>query len=87
MENIRPGVFQSLLGITQDDAEILKEKILEGVIKRNCLAGESDIYGERYSIDIRINVKGRSAMVKTTWIIKNKEDFPRMTSCYIVNHN
>jgi hypothetical protein len=41
-------VFRSMLSITQDDAEILKKKILEGVDSDDCLTGESDIYGTRY---------------------------------------
>ena len=77
-------VFQSLLGINQDDAEILKEKILESVANNDCLVGESDVYGIRYSVDMQIDVMGRNAPVRTTWIIKNKEGFPRLTSCYIL---
>ena len=76
-------VFRSLLGITQDDAETLRRKILEGILRNNCLAGESDIYGARYSVDILIDLRGRRAPVRTTWIVKNKENFPRLTSCYI----
>ena len=77
-------VFQSLLGINQDDAEILRVKILEGIANNDCLVGESDVYGIRYSVDFPIDVKERNALVRTTWIIKNKEDFPRLTSCYIL---
>ena len=77
-------VFQSLLGINRDDAEILRVKILEGIANNDCLVGESDVYGIRYSVDFPIDVKERNALVRTTWIIKNKEDFPRLTSCYIL---
>lgn len=75
-------VFRSMLGITQNDAETLKKKILEGITDNNCLIGESDIYGTRYSLDLPVDVNGRDALVRTTWIVKNKEDFPRLTSCY-----
>ena len=77
-------VFQSLLGITRNDAEILKSEILKGIANDDCLIGESDIHGTRYSVDIRIDIKGKSALVRTTWIVKNKEDFPRLTSCYVL---
>ena len=77
-------VFQSVLSISQNDAEILKGKILESISSNDCLIGEVDIYGSRYSVDIRIDLKGRHALIRTTWIIKNKENFPRLTSCYIL---
>lgn len=77
-------VFQSVLCISQDDAEILKRKILESLSNSNCLVGETDIHGSRYSVDIRIDIKERYALIRTTWIIKNKENFPRLTSCYIL---
>ena len=77
-------VFQSLLGITQNDAEILRVKILEGIASHDCLIGEVDIYGKRYGVDFQVDVKGRNTLIRTTWIIKNKEDFPRLTSCYVL---
>ena len=27
---------------------------------------------------------GRTATVRTAWIIKNEEDFPRLTTCFII---
>ena len=77
-------VFQSLLGITQDDVEILKVAILVGIANNDCLVGETDVYGKRYNVDFPVHIKGRNALVRTTWIIKNKEDFPRLTSWYIL---
>ena len=56
-------VFQLLLGITQDDAEILSAKILGGIENNDCLVGESDVYGMRYIVDIQVDVMGRSAPV------------------------
>ena len=45
---------------------------------------DQDAYGQRYSLDfILIGLTGQ-AMVRSSWIIRDGEDFPRLTSCYVL---
>ena len=41
-------------------------------------------YGELYNMDFALTNLGRNATVRTAWIIKNEEDFPRLTTCFII---
>jgi len=41
-------------------------------------------YGQRYILDLLIAGEGRTATVRSTWIIRADEDFPRLTSCYVL---
>ena len=76
-------VFKSALGITFEDAQVLKEAILKGLESSNATEKEIDEYGKRYEVILKICIFAKEANVITSWIIKTGEDFPRMTSCYI----
>lgn len=90
LSNIHPvgkhkaKVFLSALGITADDAELLREIILDKVCNDNGLAAQIDEYGNRYTLDMIIKIRSKEATVRTAWIIKQNEDFPRLTTCYVV---
>jgi hypothetical protein len=47
-------------------------------------AGEVDQFGHRYVIDFPLEHAGRRALVRAAWIVLTNEDFPRLTSCYIL---
>ncbi len=77
-------LFSSMLGLTADDAEEVRTRLLEAV--RNCEAetvGE-DMYGKRYVIDFTMTTEKGQAKVRSTWIIRTHEDFARLTSCDIL---
>jgi uncharacterized protein DUF6883 len=77
-------VFQSVLGITLKDAESLQRAILEAVPEGECTMGELDYYGQRYTVDCRIMYGAAEAVVRTGWIVRHDEDFPRLTTCYVL---
>ena len=76
-------VFQSALSITDRDAEFLKESILKALKTSKAIPGKEDQYGKRYTVDIKIRNLDQKAIVRTGWIIKKNEDFPRLTTCFI----
>jgi hypothetical protein len=75
-------VLRAALGITEDDSELFRRKILEGVGNGHCEEGESDDYGTRYSVEMSIEMNEMQATVRTGWIVRAGEDFPRLTTCY-----
>ena len=77
-------VFQSVLDVGRADAAVLRAKILEAVVAETCERGESDAYGDRYTVDFRWNRNDREAIVRTTWILKKGEEAPRLASCYVL---
>lgn len=76
-------VFKSALRLTDQDAEFLKNTILEALSVNEAVLGKQDQYGKRYSVDIKIINLDKEAQIRTAWIIKKDENFPRFTTCYI----
>jgi hypothetical protein len=78
-------VFLSALGITASDAEGLRSLMLsEAKNSNDAVMTSADKYGCRYSIDSTLSWASRTAQVRGAWIIKSGEDFPRLTSCYVL---
>lgn len=77
-------VFVTTLGITAEDAEELRDTILSAILSEDATSTERDEYGQRYTIDFTMERKGRQANIRTTWIVRTGEDYPRLTSCYVL---
>ena len=77
-------VFASVFGLTQESAEELKQELARRIKDENCIKGESDVYGDRYIVDFMYRRNDKEAKIRSTWIIKKEEAFPRLTSCYIL---
>jgi hypothetical protein len=84
-------VFWDKLGITRNDAEQLRHVIMESVLTMEAVEQESTEYGRRFVIDLQISwAKGiiiSTAAVRTAWIVRNDEDFPRMTTCFCLQRS
>jgi hypothetical protein len=78
-------VFASALGIAPADAEFLRARLLEAAGKCDATAGEADEYGQRYILDFECIKGDRSATVRSGWIVRRGEIFPRLTSCYVLS--
>lgn len=77
-------VFASALGLTAADADELRDAVVVAVQTEDAVVGESDQYGQRYSVDFTMTRAGQQAVIRSTWIIRTKETFPRLTSCYVL---
>ena len=78
-------VFLSALGMTSVDAGKLREILLYAVAENNEASMTStDQYGQRYTLDVAVTWGSREALVRSAWIIKTGEEFPRLVSCYVL---
>jgi hypothetical protein len=79
-------VFRSRLGLTADDAELLRQTLLDAAQSRQqeLRATDSDQYGQRFVLDFPMNTAAGSAIVRSAWIVLAKEDVLRLTSCYVL---
>jgi len=77
-------VFAASLGITQEHAEDLREALLAAALTLDVTPLEHDEYGRRYVIDFMATGPSGQAMVRSRWIIRQGEDFGRLTSCYVI---
>ncbi len=76
-------VFKAALGLTNQDAKLLKEAVLEEISRSGVIMEREDEYGKRYTVDIKIRNLDKEAIVRTGWIIKTSEHFPRLITCYV----
>lgn len=77
-------VFLSALGLTAADAEVLKTAFLSAAMQNDAIATELDEFGQRYVVDLAVYRGERKAFVRTSWVVRKQEDFPRLTSCYVL---
>ncbi|MGK5094920.1 DUF6883 domain-containing protein [Deltaproteobacteria bacterium TL4] len=77
-------VFESVFGLTAEDAEILKEILLKAIPQHEAKIGLKDQYGQRYQVDLPLKRKGKQAIIRSAWIIETDKPYPRLTSCYVL---
>jgi hypothetical protein len=57
---------------------------LSAARENEAIATDQDAYGQRYVVDFVMRRGGREATVRSSWIIRTLEDFPRLTSCFVL---
>ena len=77
-------VFAAALGIAATDAEWLGEQLLAAVLREECALGRKTEFGQRYSVDVSVQHGERQARIRSAWIIRQHEQFPRLVSCYVL---
>jgi hypothetical protein len=77
-------VFASSLGIVAADAEMLRRELLAAAVSEDVLLIDTDEYGRRYQLDLTLTRGERKARLRSSWIVRSGEDFPRLTSCYVL---
>lgn len=77
-------VFRSALGWTPEMAEDVRHRILEAVLLEDTDFLGADDYGQRYAVDFPVQGLDAIVTIRSLWIIRHGEDFPRFTSCYVL---
>jgi hypothetical protein len=77
-------VFESALGLVAADAEHLRGELLRAAREGEATRGDTDDYGQRYTIDFALAHGERRATIRSAWIIRSGEQVPRLTSCYVL---
>jgi hypothetical protein len=75
-------LFSSLLGMTADAAEELRQILLKVIQSHEARLGRQDEFGQRYTLDFTIEWQNRSATLRSGWIIEHDTEIPRLTTCY-----
>lgn len=76
-------VFASALGISLEQADLLQKALLEAAATAEATATDQDSYGQRYVVDFIMKGPDGTATIRSSWIVRTGEDFPRLTSCYV----
>jgi hypothetical protein len=75
-------LFAAALGMTANDADELRDALLQAVKTHNAQLGRCDEYGQRYIVDFMLQWRGKQAMIRSAWIIEHDSDTPKLTTCY-----
>lgn len=77
-------LFLAILGLQTDDAEELRAAILTAIQTHEAIPKTLDEWGQRYQVDFPLQRGSATATIRTTWLVRPDETFPRLTSCYIL---
>ena len=78
-------VFASALGITLNNADLLWNTVQQAAVESEAVEPRGDNgFGEVFVLRFPMETHAGAAVVLTAWIIRRGEDFPRLTTCYIV---
>lgn len=77
-------VFKAALGLTLEDADRLRHEVQTVALNGEAIPATETEYGARYVIDFVMTTDSGSATIRTSWMVRNDEDFPRLTSCYVL---
>ena len=75
-------LFFSILKMSADNAEELRGILLRAIRTHEAKKGRRDRFGQRYTLDFPIEWGGRSAMLRSGWIIEEGSAVPRLTTCF-----
>ena len=75
-------LFRSMLAMTVENAFELRQILLSVVKTEKAKLGKKDNFGQRYTLDFRLEWHNKSAIVRSGWIIEHNSQIPRLTSCY-----
>ena len=78
-------VFESVRGITADNADVLRGALLDAAAAADQIEARGDSeFGIMYILRFSLSTARGTATVLSVWIVRRGEDFPRLTTCYIV---
>jgi hypothetical protein len=75
-------LFSAKLGITLENKSILVDALLNAAIASDAIPTVPDHYGDRYVIDFELRTEIGQSMIRSAWMIRQGEAYPRLTSVY-----
>lgn len=76
-------VFRAALGLTAENSDELRNALLQGLINYEAEFQKNIVNGDLYIIIFPMTRNNKTENIKSVWIIRNGEDFPRLVTCYI----
>jgi hypothetical protein len=83
-ESTRPASSPPRSAWKSSDAEWLRQQLLLAVLREDCQPGRMTEFGQRHTVDLMLRHDGREARIRSAWIIRADEKFPRLVSCYVL---
>ena len=79
-------VFRSRLGLTAQDAQWLRQTLLNAAHKsqKDLRLMAADEFGQRYVLDFPLTTSVGTANIRSLWIVLTGEDMLKLISCYVL---
>lgn len=75
-------LFAASLNVNAEDAEELRHALLNAAASNEARYGKFDRYGQRYTVDFLFEWRGKSAIIRSGWIIEHGSDIPRLATAF-----
>ncbi|HEY5238612.1 MAG TPA: hypothetical protein VIJ62_09550, partial [Rhizomicrobium sp.] len=76
-------VFRELLGIGRNDARWLQCELLLALTDGDAFELSADKFGRRWRLDVTVARQEQRAVIRTLWLIRTGEEFPRFVTCWV----
>ena len=77
-------VFQAALDLQPGDAAWLRDALLAAARSAEASQLTTDAWGSQWRLDMTIERHGKSAVIRTIWIIRTGETVPRFDTCWVL---
>ena len=77
-------VFREALDLQRSDAAWLRDVLLEAARTSDASEVAADAWGVHWRLDVTIRRHGKSAVVRTIWIVRPGESVPRLVTCWVL---
>jgi len=77
-------VFREALDLQRSDAAWLQVALLEAARSSEAAQVAADAWGTHWRLDATITRQGKSAVVRTIWIVRTGESVPRFVTCWVL---
>lgn len=75
-------LFKSKLGITLDNKDVLVEALIKIAKDDDYIFTQNSQYRQKYVIDFDLTTPKGTSKIRSAWIIRFEEDYPRLTTVY-----
>jgi hypothetical protein len=77
-------VFRKALDLQRSDAAWLRDVLLEAARSSEASPVATDAWDAQWRVDATITRHGRSAVVRTLWMLRTGETVPRFVTCWVL---
>jgi hypothetical protein len=77
-------VFREALDLQRSDAAWLRDVLLEAARSSEASPVAADAWGTYWRLDATIRRQGKSAVIRTIWIVRTGKSVPRFVTCWVL---
>jgi hypothetical protein len=77
-------VFKSAFGLTAADADVLAAALRSAAATRPAHLEREDAYGRHFSLNFEFAFAGRTAAIRSLWVVRTGEEAPRFVSAFVL---